>query len=58
MKFETTGGHSAVDQHAHHVMRAAGPYEARRQARTDVADIYVHCAQSYRRGVMGVANLA
>lgn len=35
-----------------------GPYENERQARADVAGIYAECDRSYRRGVMGEANLA
>jgi hypothetical protein len=35
-----------------------GPYESERQARADVVRIYAECDRSYRRGVMGEANLA
>lgn len=58
MKFETTNAHSAADHHTHRATAAAGPYETRRRARTDVADIHAQCAQSTRRGVIGEVNLA
>lgn len=35
-----------------------GPYETRRQAADDVAEVYARCRISVRRGVMSEANLA
>lgn len=57
MTFESTYDSASLADSSRRVV-ASGPYEDERQARTDVADIYLRAQHSVRREVLGEANHA